>query len=164
MAAPTVTWYPVTDNSGSPLKGSSITVLDYGNVQAGYWSDAKSILVTFTGNSANTLKFWLNDVASTGGNTDVSASNNWDHSYTVDNDWEDPDGITDAMKEGTATDGNGNTWATLPESEPGSSNFVNSSVSSGNDTDYIFLAVRPPSNAGDGVTENWGYRLSFLYP
>ena len=164
MAAPTVTWYPVTDNIGSPLKGSSITVLDYGNVQAGYWSAAKAVLATFTGNSANTLKFWLNDTASTGGNTDISASNNWDHSYTINNNWQDPDGITDAMKEGTSTDANGSTWATLPESEPGSSNFVNSSVTTGSDTDYIYLGLRPPSNAGDGVTENWGYRLSFLYP
>jgi len=167
MAAPTVTWYPVTDNTGSPLKGSAITVLDFGNVQAGYWSSAKSVVATFTGNTANTLKFWLNDTQATGGNTDVSkdATSPWNHFYIIDNDWQDPDGITDAMKAGTSPDTNGNTWVFLPETEPGSSNFVNSTIAAApGDTDYIFLAVQPPSNAGDGVTENWGYRLSFLYP
>lgn len=165
MAAPTVTWYPVTDNGGSPSKGSSITELDFGNVQAGYWSDAKAVVATFTGNTANTLKFWLNDTVSLGGNTDVSASANWNHYYTIDNDWQDIDNITDNMKAGTSADLNGNTWVVLPESEPGSSNFVTDTISSvPDDTDYIFLAIRPPSDAGDGVTDHWGYRLSFLYP
>ena len=165
MAAPTVTWYPVTGSS--PSKGSSITVLDYGNVQAGYWSDAKAIVATFTGNTCNTLKFWLNDTQATGGNTDVSsgAASPWKHYYNIDASWQDPDNITDAMKAGTAADNNGNTWVALPESEPGSSNFENSSIGSvPGDTDYIYLAVQPPADAGDGVTENWGYRCSFLYP
>jgi hypothetical protein len=167
MAAPTITWYPVTDNGGSPQKGSSISVLDFGNVQAGHWSDAKAIVATFSGNTANTLKFWLNDTVATGGNTNVSASapSPWNHYYTIDDDWMDPDNVTDTMKAGGATDPNGNTWGVLPESEPGSSNFVNSSIASvPDDTDYIFLAVQPPSDAGDGVTENWGYRISYLFP
>lgn len=164
MAAPTVTFYPVT--GGTPTKGSSITVLDYGNVQAGYWSAAKSVVATFTGNSANTLKFWLNDTTATGGNTDVSkdATSPWKHYYNIDATYQDPSTVTDAMKAGTAADNNGNTWVFLPEAEPGASNFETTTVSSGGDTDYICMAVQPPSDAGDGLTENWGYRLSFLYP
>jgi len=165
MAAPTVTWYPVTDNSGNPQKGSSISVLDYGNVQAGYWSDAKAIVATFTGNTCNTLKFWLNDTAASGGNTDVSSSAGWNHSYSIDASWQNPGNITNDMKSGSTTDANGNTWVTLPESEPSASNFENDSITSvPGDTDYIYLAFQPPSNAGDGVTDSWGYRLSFLYP
>lgn len=167
MAAPTVTWYPVTDNGGSPQKGSSISVLDYGNVQAGYWSEAKAIVATFTGNTCNTLKFWLNDTSATGGNTDVSsgATKPWKHYYNIDASWQDPSGLSDDVKAGTSVDDNGNTWVTLPESEPSASNFENSSIGSvPGDTDYIYMAIQPPSNAGDGVTENWGYRLSFLYP
>lgn len=162
MAAPTITWREWTGTSpGSP---STITVLDYGNVQAGYWSDAKAITAQFSGNSANTLKFWLNDTVATGGNTDVSSSNNWTHNYAIDATYQNPTSVTDNMKSGSSTDNNGDTWAQLPESEPGSSNFDNTTVTSGSDTDFIFLAVQPPSNAGDGLTENWGYRLSFLYP
>lgn len=173
MAAPTVTWYPVTDNSGSPLKGSAITVLDYGNVQAGYWSAVKAVLATFTGNSANTLKFWLNDTQSTGGNTDVSASNSWTHNYHINNSWTNPAAISsDTIKAGSADidiatngmPGTNKRFAVLGETEPVASNFENTSISAGADTDYIYMCVRPPSNAGDGLTENWGYRCSFLYP
>ena len=165
MAAPTVTWYPVTEVNNAPSKGSLITVLDFGNVQAGYWSTAKAIVATFTGNTCNTLKFWLNDTVSTGGNASVAAADNWKHYYTIDDTWQDPADVTDSMKAGSTTDPNGNTWAVLPEAEPNSSNFITSTISSvPDDTDYIYLAIQPPSNAGDGVTENWGYRLSFLYP
>jgi len=166
MAAPSVTWYPVTDSTGSPSKGSLITVLDFGNVQAGYWSDCKCVVATFSGNTCNTLKYWLNDMASTGGNTNIAASAGWVHKYACDSTWTDPTTFTDANKAGTAEYRTGRSTATLPEAEPGSSNFTDNTttVTDPDDTDYIFLAVQPPSDAGDGVTENWGYRLSFLYP
>lgn len=162
MAAPTITWFPYTLASPG-TEGSVITVLDFGNVQAGFWSDAKCIIARFTGNTANTLKFWLNDTAATGGNTDVST--NWDHYYAIDTTYIDPSGVIDNMKVGGEVDANGNTWAVLPESEPGGSNFeVSTTGGPPGDTDFIYLALRPPANAGDGLTENWGYRLSFLYP
>jgi len=161
MAAPTVTWSNVT--GGSPSK-SSISTLDFGNVQAGYWSDAKVVVATFGGNSANTLKFWLNDTVSTGGNTDVSSGASWEHRYAIDASYIDPSTIVDNVKSGSSADSNGNTWGVLPETEPGTSNFETTTVSADSDTDYIFLAIQPPAAAGDGVTENWGYRLSYLYP
>ena len=168
MAAPTVTWYPVTDNSGSPQKGSAITVLDFGNVQAGYWSDVKAIVATFTGNSANTLKFWLNDTSATGGNTNVSQSapSPWKHQISIDDDWWDPDDpqITDSVKAGTSSNPLGEDFQAIDESEPSSSNFITTSVNDGDDTDYIYLCLQPPSDSGDGITENWGYRISYLFP
>jgi hypothetical protein len=173
--APSVTWYPVTDSSGSPVKGSAITVVDYGNVQAGYWSNAKAVVATFSGaNSVSDLKFWLNDVQSSGGNSSVAA---WTHTDMINAGWTNPANITNTQK-GDVT-GNSNDifsqpaggdspgrrkFGVLPQTEPSSSNFVNSTLSSlPADTDYIYLAVQPPSNAGDGVTDSWGYRLSFLF-
>ena len=150
--APTVSWYEVT--GGTPSY-ALITKLSYGNVQAGYWSPAKSIVAKFVGDSANTLKFWLNDTASTGGNTDVSAAASWKHTYLIDDDYLDPATVTDSTKNG---------WDVLEEVQPTSSNFVTSSLSDGDYTDFINLAVQPPGSAGDGLTKDWGYRLSFLYP
>ena len=150
--APTVSWYEVT---GATPSYSLITTLSYGNVQAGYWSSAKTIVAKFTGDSANTLKFWLNDTASTGGNTDVSSSASWKHTYLIDDNYTDPSTVTDSTKNG---------WDTLEETQPTSSNFVTTSLSDGDYTDFINLAVQPPGSAGDGLTKDWGYRLSFLYP
>jgi hypothetical protein len=173
MAAPTVTWYSITDNAGIPTKGAAITVLDYGNVQAGYWSAVKAVVATFTVNSANTLKFWLNDTESTGGNTNVSSTANWTHFYHVNNTWTNPAAIaSDTIKAGSADidvattgmPGTNKRFAALGEVEPSVSNFENPTIVAGADTDYIYMCVRPPSNAGDGLTENWGYRCSFLYP
>lgn len=161
MAAPTIAWYRVT---GASPSRALITILDYGNVQAGYWSDVRVIQAYFTGNSANTLKFWLNDTAATGGNVNVANSNNWQHHYAIDYTYIDPAGLSDAVKAGSSADSNGRTWTDLPETEPVASNFENTTVNSGAYTDYVFMAIQPPSNAGDGLTEAWGYRLSFLYP
>jgi hypothetical protein len=165
MAAPTLTIHPVTDNTGSPLVGSQISTLDFGNVQAGYWSDAKAIIIRFSGNTVNSLKLWLNDTVSTGANTDVSTGNGWSHYYNIDSSWQDPDAITDLMKAGTNVDLNGNTWVQIDESEPGSSNFeTDTTTTDPEDSDYIYLSISPDSGAGAGVTTDWSLRASYLYP
>jgi hypothetical protein len=46
MAAPTLTWYEATDNAGSP-DYSSISVLAFGNVQAGFPSAVKAVVAKF---------------------------------------------------------------------------------------------------------------------
>lgn len=173
--APSVTWYPVTDNAGSPQKGSAITVVDYGNVQAGYWSNAKAVVAYFSGaNSISDLKFWLNDTQSSGGNSSVAA---WTHSAMINSGWTNPANITNTQKGDVTGDTNAifstptgvpypgtRKFGVLPQTEPSSSNFQNTTLSDlPKDTDYIYLAVQPPSNAGDGVTDSWGYRLSFLF-
>jgi hypothetical protein len=166
--APTVTFYPVTDNGGSPQRGSAITVLDFGSVQAGRLSAAKAFQVCYAGEAGLVVenqKIWLNDTVATGGNTDVSQANGWDHFMSIDDSWFNPlaSGITDAVKAGAANP-LGNNFVRTPESEPASSNFVNASVSGALCySDYVYTCVRPPSDAGAGVTENWGWRASFTY-
>lgn len=167
MAAPTITWYPVTNNGGSPQRGNAITIIDFGNVEAGYWSDVKCVQAGFTGNSARTLKFWLNDTASTGGNQNVSSSASWKHRLSINTNFFNPADvqITADVKNGTATNPVGENFATTPETEPSSSNFGDEyTVASGAYTKYIYLCLQPPSNASDGLTQDWGFRLSFLYP
>jgi hypothetical protein len=171
MSAPTVTWYPFTDNgSGSSVAGSAISVIDFGSVQAGYWSDVKCVRALFSGNTANTLKFWLNDTVATNSSASVSVSASatapWKHYYAIASGWFNPASVTDAMKAGgTNTLQNGVNFTALPESEPSSSNFVTTTIASaGTYTDYIYLCLQPPSSAADGLTSDFGYRLSFLYP
>jgi len=170
MAAPTVTWYNSTGAS-SPPTDTQITILDYGNVQAGDWSDAMSIFARFSG-SANSLRFWLYDTTAdnNGNSVGIGSGANWDHSYTIFDTYINPLNVDDDVKTGTNPDANGQTWGTMPEAQPAdSSDWVNSSVGNqgtgtGGDTDYVFLAAKPPGDAPDGLIDQWGFRLSFLYP
>lgn len=167
MAAPTITWYAAT---GTTMTPSLISTLSYGNVQAGYWSSAEAVYATFS-SSANTLKFWLNGTSATvnGTGVSVSSSNGWTHKYAISPNYQNPANVTTQMMAGSVVDGNGKTWASMPESEPASSNFQtttvgNSGTGAGGNTDFIYLAANPPSNAADGLYTGWSFRLSFLYP
>ena len=126
---------------------------DYGTVTAGSWSPAKAHAGSFTQN-ADTLKFWLNDYTDDSRAADLGSGQSWVHKRRIDSTWTDPAGISDATKA---------TWTTLEESEPGSSNFQNSSVTGGNKTDYIYTAVQPPAAAAAGTWDEWSYRLKFAY-
>lgn len=170
MSAPIITWNLVTDSSGSPSK-SALSVLNYGNVQTGSFASAKVITATFGGNSAHGLMFWLNTTTSTGSNSNVSSSAGWIHNHIINNAWYNPASITSDMMAGTvdvpfASNGANGTkrFAVLPETQPSSSNFKTTTVSSNSDTDYIYLTFQPIVTANDGVTSGWGYRMSFLYP
>jgi len=166
--APTITWYKLT---GTGPTQTQITAVDFGNIQAGDWSDAVAIRANFS-SSANSLRFWLYDTSGRVQSTDVNvgASGNWEHRYAISDTYINPTNITAAIKAGSTADPNGKIWALLPESQPSdSAQWVNSSVGdqgtgTGGNTDIIFLAVRPPGTATDGLTDSWGYRLSYLYP
>ena len=142
MAAPTITWYKYTD--AGPTE-TQITVLDYGNVQAGDWSDALVIRALFSG-SANSLRFWLYDTTAdnNGSSVNVGNANGWIHNYTIYDTYLNPSTIDDNVKSGSTPDANGQTWGQMPESQPAdSSDWVNSSVGdqgagTGGYTDYIF--------------------------
>lgn len=168
MAAPTITWYKYT---GSGPTQTQITVNDYGNVQAGEWSDAQVLRASFSG-SANSLRFWLYDPSGRVNSTDVNvgATGNWNHRYAIDSTYVNPTSITAAMKAGSTADPNGNMWEVVPETQPADSSawenpsVGNQSTGTGGFTDYIFMAVQPPGTATDGYTDSFGFRCSFLYP
>lgn len=165
MAAPTVTWHEVTGPDGAPVAGGSITNMPFGSVLAGQYSPVKCAVMKFVGNNADTLKLWLNDTVSAGasGTTDVSSSAGWIHRYMkkvggtggtlVGTNYVDPTGETPS-----------DTWGdgVTPESE-GTGVALSDIIADGDYSDYIYLTVKPPVSANDGITDSWGWRVSFNY-
>ncbi len=186
MAAPTITWYKCegAESGGEPASENAISVVDYGSVQAGYWSDMICIRAGVTGNMIHTMKYWLHDKdgSSTTGAYDVSTSG-WQHSYSVHQNYTDPSTCTDDNKPAGQTFPPTATRAVLDvTTEPTTANITaggagkntsNDKVGVGTPpdgstlqpkTDFIYLAVFPNASAPDGVIQGWSYRKSFLYP
>lgn len=166
MAAPTITWYYYEGAGQTETPIGAGLPLDYGNVQAGHFSDAKAIRAKFSG-TANTLKFWLNDIDSNKGN--IGNADGWTHNFAIDTTYSDPiaTAFDDDVKNGTddIPGLSGVKMNTLGESEPLSSNFEKTTIDNANDyTDFIYLTIQPPSDADDGIHNSFSYRTSFLYP
>ena len=181
MSAPTIELHMVTDNGGSPQNNALPTFavapyaeyIPFGNVQAGFFSAVKVMRATFTGNGANTIKFWMSTWSAPIGNSSVAyehqenAELKWDHMLKISPTWVNPlsAGITDGVKSGDADIPTvGGRFGRTPESEPAESNFVNDTVAENGSTDFIYMCLRPAALSEDGITSGWGFRLSFLYP
>ncbi len=147
MAAPTVYWKLMT---GDGTESSSITTLDHGTIDAGTWGDAHAVVAHFDGNDAEDLRFWANDLLANQGSMD--AASGWSHHWSHSTGFTSADTFDDATKA---------SWSALDESEPGSSNI--SDVGSGSDTEFIYLAIKPPADAADGTWDSFSYRLSYKY-
>lgn len=185
MAKPTVTWkfWESTD-----AQDKVFTTLNYGSVQAGHWTAVKRIRANFS-YYADDLRFWLNDymAVNNGQNLNIEStdsSNGWQHTYYIHNEGKDPSDVmfTDNVKAGiedmtgfNASASGSVRFRKCPQTEQNALEDVNTKnmwvsnsvgnreTGTGGDTDYIYLACRPATAAPDGMTTNWGFRLSFLY-
>ncbi len=184
MAVPTITWYYYTGVSGSQVENAVGGTLDYGNVQAGYWSNMIALRAKVIGSTIHTIKFWLNDKVSTaGGSGNYPVDTDWEHTYSLQYAYANPadadspvDPDTNDHKTASHTFPGSITRLAMPiTDEPATKNItcqdrldnkVGPSGSGGVEdyTDYIYLAVKPASDAPDGNIEGWSYRCSFLYP
>lgn len=187
MAAPTVTWHEVEFNQNGSLKTSlsslpvlpvenGVSKLNLGAVQAGKATEVHCVVAKFAGTSVQNMKFWLESrTANQPGsqNTNLSRENGWqffsyirkrdltplNHNYA---------NLTNGQKTGTEVlpTGTNEYFKELPDSEEQASvsDMQVSSVAANDFSPYIYLDVNTPSNALDGLTDGFSYRMSFLYP
>jgi len=90
----------------------------------------------------------LDDYLDNSRNKSLGSAQGWTHKRNISNVYTDPSTINDATKNG---------WPTLEETQPTTSNFVNTSVNAGADTDYVYLAVKVPSAEDLGTWDEWNY-------
>lgn len=180
------TTYPSLSAVPALAKENGVTKLDIGAVQAGKPTSVRCVCPKFTGSSVQNLRFWLesrNANASGSVNQNLSEANGWffyhyviarNASQILNHTFPGPEFsggiVTDGQKTGSenlpSAYGTNQKFIKLPESEETASvaNMKVSSVASGDFGPYIYLTVQTPTNAVDGLTDGWSYRMSFLYP
>jgi len=150
MAAPTVTWVQVISNNAY----SSIQSLNFGTVTAGSWSTQKVIRPKVATNSIQSCKWWLYDVlGSRSGSADtVGTGQSWAHGYAA----------TGTYVTVSTTAPKGSAGLTeMPESTGSAISYA--AVSYGAYGNYVYLAVKVATAAGDGAWTAWGYQLKYSY-
>jgi len=152
MAAPSITWYEVTGTTSSATY-STIASLNFGTVTAGAWSVVQCVRPKVATNSIQSAKWWFYDIAGTrsAASTGMGTAGGWLHHITATGTYVKPSGITPSSSWGTE----------MPEST--GSGYAYSAVSAGAYGDFVYLAIKVPSAAGDGAHTAWGYQLKYSY-
>jgi len=152
MAAPTITWRKLTGNApASAGSYASIASLDFGTVTAGAWSTQQIVAPKVTVNSIQSCGWWLNDVGAvrSSASTGIGTAGGWTHKYAFTGTYVAP---------ATASAGFG---TEVPESSGSAASY--NDVSSGAYGDFIVLALKVASAAGDGLHTAWSYQLKYSY-
>ena len=150
MAAPTIQWFKVTGTTTAPTY-ASIASLDYGTVTAGTFSLVQAVTPKVATNSIQSAELWMYDTAGTRSAASVAmgTAGGFVHRVTATGTYVKPSGVTPSA-----------TWGTeMPEST--GSGYAYSAVSDASYGDFIMLAVKVPSAAGDGAHTAWGYQLNW---
>ena len=150
MAAPTIQWFKMTGTTTAPTY-ASIASLDYGTVTAGTFSLVQSVTPKVATNSIQSAELWMYDTAGVRSAASVAmgSAGSFTHRVTATGTYVKPSGVTPSA-----------TWGTeMPEST--GSGYAYSAVSDAAYGDFIMLAVKVPSAAGDGAHTAWGYQLNW---
>ena len=152
MAAPTIAWKELTGTTTGPTY-TSIASLNFGTVTANAWSIPQCIRPKVSTNSIQSAKWWLYDAAGSRSAASVAmgTAGGFMHRMTVTDTYVKPSGVT-------ASD----TWGTESPESTGSG-YAYSAVSDATYGDFVYLAVKVNSAAGDGAHTAWGYQLKYSY-
>lgn len=187
MAAPTVTWHEVNFAQNGSLEvalnnippltvENQLSKLNFGAVQAGKATEVKCVVAKFSGTSVQNMKFWLESrTANQPGsqNQNLSRSGGWYFYFLVRKRDDTPilnhthSSLSNGQKTGSEEiPGISDLFREVPETEETAvvADMKVSSVAAGDYSPYIYLNVNTPSNASDGLTDGFSYRMSFLYP
>ncbi len=151
MAAPAITWMELTGTTSGPGY-ASIASLNFGTVTANAWSVVQCIRPKVATNSIQSAEWWIYDTAGLRSSASVAmgTAGGFKHRMTITSTYVKPSGIT-------ASD----TWATESPESTGSG-YAYSAVAPGYG-DFVYLAVKVNSSAGDGAHTLWGYQLKYSY-
>jgi len=135
-------------------KGSAITTLDHGTIDAGTWGPAKCVVASVSANGILDASFWGADLTDDSRGANLDAAAGWTHGLNIvpRDSFKDPAAYTDTDKAA---------WSILPESEPVTPNIGDVAVDT--DSPFIYVAIQPPSTAAEGTWDEWAYRLSYKY-
>ncbi len=153
MAAPTIEWR-LCGGSASSVNYSSIASLDFGTVTAGCWSQGKVVQPKVTVNSIQSCKWWLSDIGAqrSAVSESVGTGAGWIHKFSLNASAPVVCSAT-VMSAGFGTE----------SAESSGSGASYAAVSPGNYGQFIALALKVASAAGDGATTAWGYQLKYSY-
>lgn len=147
MAAPVITWRQVTGSAGSPAY-ASIASLNFGTVTAGAWAFVKVVRPKVTVNSIQSCKWWLSDIGAvrSGASVSIGTAAGWAHRFKFS---------SGAPAQTSATRGSAGFGTESPESSGSAASYP--AVAPNNYGNFIALALKVASAAGDGATTAWGF-------
>ncbi len=153
MAAPVITWRQCTGSAAS-VAYASLASLNFGTVTAGAWGYIKVVRPKVTVNSIQSCKWWMSDIGAqrSGASESIGTGAGWTHKY---------DFSTGAPKACSATKASAGFGHESPESSGSAASY--NAVAPNNYGDYIALALKVASAAGDGATTAWGYQMKYSY-
>ncbi len=153
MAAPVIEWR-LCGGSASSVNYSSIASLDFGTVTAGAWSNGKVVAPKVTVNSIQSCKWWLSDIGAqrSSASESIGTGAGWLHKFSLN---------ASAPVMCSATKASAGFGTESPESSGSAASYA--AVAPNNYGQFIALALKVASAAGDGSTTAWGYQLKFSY-
>jgi len=151
MAAPTIVWRQCTGSAAS-VAYASIASLNFGTVTAGAWSYLKVVRPKVTVNSIQSCKWWLSDIGAqrSGASVSLGTGAGWVHKFKFS---------TAAPAACSATKASAVFGTESPESSGSAASYA--AVAPNNYGNFIVLALKVASAAGDGATTAWGYQLNW---
>ena len=153
MAAPTIVWRQCT-GSASSVAYASIASLNFGTVTAGAWSTVKVVAPYVTVNSIQSCKWWLSDIGAQRSATSesIGTAAGWTHVFTFS---------ASAPVQCSSTVASAGFGTESPESTGSAASYA--AVAPAAYGQFIALALKVASAAGDGLTTAWGYQLKYSY-
>jgi len=153
MAAPTITWRQCTGSAGSAAY-VSIQSLNFGTVTAGAWSNNMVVAPKVTVNSIQSCKWWLSDIGAqrSAASESVGTAAGWTHKFSLN---------ASAPVVCSTTKASAGFGTESPESSGSAASYA--AVAPNNYGNFIALALKVASAAGDGATTAWGYQLKYSY-